>query len=266
MSSCLVIRIYPPCTAIVCRLDGRLQRTKLRSSLDIKPNCSGLAPGLARPKINASSNETLPAVWSVVSRQLATLLHSDIQIQSYGPGTKLLLWAIRDSFFTLNSTYLMHGLRNHWVSFPYYCVHMNSWHWTSTGWPFKVREDASHIWQTTVDHGLVATGLDMSSRWRAGAGSGCVNNVSMVCSVHHRRGLQERETAIYYSLSSWELGDPRGASTVTFSSEDEVAVYGVLLPSSELSLCLLSARPRPHRAPSTPLPRPWPTPGTRREP
>ena len=77
---------------------------------------------------------------------------------------------------------------------------------------------------------------------------------------------QERDTAIYYSLSSWELGDPRGASTVTFSSEDEVAVYGVLLPSSELSLCLLSARPRPHRAPSTPLPRPWPTPGTRREP
>ena len=84
--SCVVIRIYPPCTAIVCRLDGRLQRTKLRSSLDIKPSCSGLAPGLApglaRPKINAGSNETLPAVWSVVSRQLATLLHSDIQIQA----------------------------------------------------------------------------------------------------------------------------------------------------------------------------------------
>ena len=127
--------------------------------------------------------------------------------QSYGPGTKLLLWAIRDSFFTLNSTYLMHGLRNHWVSFPYYCVQMNSWNWTSTGWPFKVHEDASHIWQATVDHWLVDTGLDMSSRWRAGAGSGCVNNVSMVCitgegfrrgrrrfiTVYHRENSETRE-------------------------------------------------------------------------
>ena len=93
----------------------------------------------------------------------------------------------------------------------------------------------------------------------AGAGSGCVNNVSTVC-------ITGEGTAIYYCLSSWELGDPRGASTVTFSSEDEVAVYGVLLPSSKLSLCLLSARPRPHCALSAPLPRPWPTPGTRRGP
>ena len=142
-----------------------------KNQIKVTINCIGLA----RPEINADNNETLPAVWSVVNRQLATLLHSDIPMQALWT----VLWArnktthyffgIRDSSFTLNLTFVnMHCSRNHWVSFPYYCVLMNSWHWTNTGWPSKVREDASHIWQPTADHWVVDTGLDMSSRWSRG--------------------------------------------------------------------------------------------------
>ena len=187
--------------------------------------------------------------------------------QYYGPGTKPLTTSLGNKRFllsldTLNLTFVnivnMHGSRNHWVSFPYYCVLMNSWHWSNTGWPSKVREDASHIWQPTADHWVVDTGHWSGYEQQMEPGPGQVV-LAMLC-------ITGEGTAIYYCLSSWELGDPRGASTVTFSSEDEVAVYVVLLPSSKLSLCLMSARPRPHCALSAPLPRPWPTPGTRRGP
>ena len=94
----------------------------------------------------------------------------------------------------------------------------------------------------------------------AGAGSGCVNNVSNV--VHHRRGDGDLLLFIIVRTRRPE----RSFNCNVLIRRWSGSLYVVLLPSSKLSLCLMSARPRPHCALSAPLPRPWPTPGTRREP
>ena len=171
---CLVAEFIPhPCHCLPS--GGSASKNQIKVTI----NCIGLA----RPKINADNNVTLPAVWSVWW-SVGSWLHSYIPTsrsrhcgQYYGPGTKPLTTSLGNKRFllsldTLNLTFVnivnMHGSRNHWVSFPYYCLLMNSWHWTNTGWPSKVREDASHIWQPTADHWLVDTGLDMSSRWSRG--------------------------------------------------------------------------------------------------